>query len=334
VPALTGAFLPGQTQTGWDANLAATTVVDYLFNGTPSSLAYGARTLTSPLLGAEDFAEYALYNDSDVKDSNPPNHNPNGNSWIFFGNAIPFYNTGWGSSSPIGGSSDTREDAGTASFLGSGSGYYANSTSSSYQSAYNGPGDDAGALPLVVPNLPLQVTQPDSAVQGQLSTGLTAAQVSITAALIDINAPLNVGVSRNVNVVLPATLGSSLAAYRAQWQQGTVSSPLYTIPESSLGLGVEGVTATYNAQTHQITLSSLATSSSTVSALLTGGIVSTVSTGKINVIGGPGITSVTNATGIPLVLSGIDAGATQVTGVVEINDTLRQVSTRYVYTPG
>ncbi|MFM8220069.1 MAG: hypothetical protein ACKOJF_14250, partial [Planctomycetaceae bacterium] len=101
--------------------------------------------------------------------------------------------------------------------------------------------------------------------------------------------------------------------------------PLYTIPESSLGLGVEGVTATYNAQTHQITLSSLATSSSTVSALLTGGIVSTVSTGKINVIGGPGITSVTNATGIPLVLSGIDAGATQVTGVVEINDTLRQV---------
>ena len=334
VPALTGAFLPGQTTTGWDANLAATTVVDYVFNGTPSSLAYGARTLTSPQLGAEDFAEYSLYNDSGVKDSNPPNSNPNGTSWIFFGNAIPFYNTGFGSSSPIGGSSDTREDAGTASYLGSGSGYYTNGSSSYYQFAYNGTGADAGALPLVVPNLPLQVTQPDSAVQGQLSTGLTAAQVSITAALIDINAPLNVGVSRNVNVVLPANLGPSLAAYRAQWQLGTVSSPLWTIPESSLGVGVEGVTATYNAQTHEITLSSLATSSSNVSALLTGGIVSTVSTGKINVIGGPGITSVTNATGIPLVLSGIDSGATQVTGVVEINDTLRQVSTRYVYIPG
>jgi hypothetical protein len=332
IPALTGAFLPGQTTTGWDANLAATTVVDYLFNGTSSTLANGAQTLANSTMSADTFAEYYLYKDSGVKSSNSPNSNPNGSSWIYFGNSIPFYNTGWSNGNGFGSTSDNQSDAGQASWTGSGSGFFANSDY--YQFAYNGVSANAGALPYVVPNLPLSVTQPESVVQKQLSSGLTAAQVSITAALIDINAPLNVGVSRNLNVVLSASLGATLSVYRAAWQAGTQTNPTYTIPETALGVGIEGVTATYNAQTNEITLGSIATSSATVSALLTGGMVSTVSTGKINMIGGPGITSITNATGIPLVLSGIDSGATQVTGIVEINDTIQQTSTKYVYIPG
>ena len=70
-------------------------MVDYLLNGASSQLANGAQTLANPSLSPAAFAEYNMYNDSNVKSGTAPSTNPNGVSWIFFGNSIPYYNTGW-----------------------------------------------------------------------------------------------------------------------------------------------------------------------------------------------------------------------------------------------
>ena len=191
-----------------------------------------------------------------------------------------------------------------------------------------------GNLPVFLPDQPIYAQGVDSSISPYLTGGLTAAQVSITALMIDINAPLNVGISNNININLTAALGTTLSNYQASYQNGNQSSPLYQIPSSYLGGNNVDFTATYNAQTNQISLSSIATTSAQVGAVLIGQIVSTTSWGNINMIGGPGLASINNSTGIPLVVNGIDSGSIEVSGTIEIQDSLSGINTKYVYQPG
>lgn len=189
-------------------------------------------------------------------------------------------------------------------------------------------------MPVFLPDQPIYAQGVDSSISPYLTGGLTAAQVSITALMIDINAPLNVGISNNININLTAALGTTLSNYQASYQNGNQSSPLYQIPSSYLGGNNVDFTATYNAQTNQISLSSIATTSAQVGAVLIGQIVSTTSWGNINMIGGPGLASINNSTGIPLVVNGIDSGSIEVSGTIEIQDSLSGINTKYVYQPG
>ena len=334
IPSYAYAFIPGQTNTGaWNANLAATAAADYLFNGVSISNGPDARQLISSTLSLNTFAQNSFYNDGYSKGNKPSSDtHASGSSTILFGNSTPWAD--FDESSNTAGA-DTQSDQEYASFMGSG-GILANASPNWYQfgNTYYDTGANGGAVPLVLPDQPILAQAQVSAISPYLTGGLTAAQVSLTALLIDVNAPLNVGISKNINIHLTASLGTTLTQFQANFQNGTVTSPLYSIPASYLGAGASGFTATYNAQTNQITLSSIASTSGQVSALLVGQIISTTTWGKINMIGGPGLASINNGTGIPLVLEGIDSGSTEVVGTIEIKDSLKQLNTKYVYQPG
>ncbi|MDG2382870.1 MAG: hypothetical protein P8N76_14470, partial [Pirellulaceae bacterium] len=182
------------------------------------------------------------------------------------------------------------------------------------------------------PSVPLTSAGQDSAYQAYITGGLTAAQVAINAKTIDINAPLNVGKPRALAIAFGEELGQTLTNYQQRYQAKDVTNPVYSIDPAEFGVDASDISATYDARTNEITLAAFA-ASARVGVLLEGQIVSTMSDALINMVGGVSIVSVENNSGIPLVLDGIDAGATEVTGTVEIRDTLQQQTTRYVYHP-
>ncbi len=182
------------------------------------------------------------------------------------------------------------------------------------------------------PSVPLTSAGQDSAYQAYITGGLTAAQVAINAKTIDINAPLNVGKPRALAIAFGEELGQTLTNYQQRYQAKDVTNPVYSIDPAEFGVNASDISATYDARTNEITLAAFA-ASARVGVLLEGQIVSTMSDALINMVGGVSIVSVENNSGIPLVLDGIDAGATEVTGIVEIRDTLQQQTTRYVYHP-
>ncbi len=299
------AFQPGRTTTGWNANLAATAAYDYLIaTHNLSVIGPGARQLDESYTELSQFypenAEYTY--------------------GILFGNAAPYQ----------GNYQDTTATQGQTSYTGSGNILSANGSYVLVGDGNNG----QGYLPVFLPDQTIFAQGQDSQVSPYLMGGLTAAQVSITALIIDINAPINVGISTNININLTAGLGTTLTQYQASYQGGTVTSPIYSIPASYLGTGEIDFTAIYNAQTNQITISPIATTSAQVGAILKGKIISTTSWGKINMIGGPGLASINNETGMELVLEGISSGTTEVSGTIEIQDTLKLQNTKYVYQPG
>ena len=300
------AFQPGKTTTGWNANLAATAAVDYIYNGVSSANGPGMKQLNSSAYQNMDSLGFnQLYNGSTYQ--------------IVFGNSAPYQGNG----------ADTQSLQETASSLGSGG-----ILAASYPN-YFGVGSNTstqGNLPVVLPDQTIYAEGLDSAVSPYLTGGLTAAQVSITAYYIDINAPLNVGISTNININFTAALGTTLNQFQKNYQNGG-GTPSYQIPASYLGGDNADFTATYNAQTNQITLSPIATTSAQVGALLAGRIISTTSWGNINMTGGPGLASINNGTGIPLVLGGINSGSAQVSGTIEIQDSLSGNNTKYVYNP-
>jgi hypothetical protein len=302
------AFQPGQTTTGWNANLAATSAADYIYNGNWYNYAPGMKQLNTNYQYQLDTIGYnQLYNSSNYQ--------------IIFGNSAPYQ----------GNAQDSQTIQEQTSSTGSGG-----ILAASYPN-YFGVGNNSstqGNLPVFLPDQPIYAQGVDSTISPYLSGGLTAAQVSITALMIDINAPLNVGISNNININLTAALGTTLTQFQTSYQNGNQSSPLYQITGNYLGGNNVDFTATYNAQTNQITLSPIATTSAQVGAVLAGKIVSTTSWGNINMIGGPGLASINNNTGIPLVVDGINSGSTEVSGTIEIQDSLSGINTKYVYQPG
>lgn len=323
------AFMPGRTATGIDPNLVATAAVDYLYNATAAANGPGSRTLKSTTNSLDAFAQNVLYLDGYSKVKNPSkNDHAQETSVIAFGNSIPYWNTGR-KNSITWNATDTHSRA--ISDTTSGSGGFLQNSFYQFGNLHDDTGADNGGLPYVLPDQPIFASAPLSAVTSKLTGGLTAAQVSITARTIDINGPLNVGSSNNFEIEFPESLASTLATVRGNYQAGKSTSAVYTI---DLGPAASEFTATYDAAANQITLHPIATTAAHVSALLTGQVISTMAQASINMIGGPGVGSIVNATGIPLVIEGIDSGSVEVTGTVEIRDTLQNQTTRYEYQPG
>ncbi|MEY4567381.1 MAG: hypothetical protein RLY14_2351, partial [Planctomycetota bacterium] len=177
--------------------------------------------------------------------------------------------------------------------------------------------------------IPLAASGPTHVITPQLGQGITAAQIAIFAKVIDINAPLKVGKTENLSVTLSSDLGTQFRNHKAAYDSGSTSNPLLVV--QNVCQDSPDVTATYDARTHQITLSSM-TLSQSIRVLLDGQIISTVDGSMVQLLGGPGgTTQVWNQTGIPLILNNIDAGAANITGSVEFRDTATQINTRYIY---
>ena len=320
-------FYPGYTSSAsFNASLAATAAVDYLYNSTPT--ATGGNNLTTTTTSLY-FLESVLYNDAYSKGSvNSKTHSGANTSIIPFSNSIPYYNMSKGNAQGwYDQSGNVDSFANTAS-----GGILANNASSAYQLGNtSGNPTSLGYLPYILPDQPIYATGNLSPLTStSLSAGLTAAQVYIEAGYIDINSPINVGSASNLNLVLSASLGQTLAGYRSTYVANPTSNAEYDIT-TDLVDAPAGVTASYNAQTQQITLSDIAAGAATVSCLLHGKLMSTTSNGQINMIGGSGLNSITNNTGMALVLQGISTGSTQINATVEIQDLQKNQNTKYVY---
>jgi hypothetical protein len=320
-------FYPGYTSAAsFNASLAATAAVDYLYNSTPTSTGGNNLNTTTTMLY---FLESVLYNDAYSKGSvNSKTHSGPNTSIIPFSNSIPYYNMSNGNAQ---GWNDQSGNVDSFANTASG-GILANNASSAYQLGNtSGNPTSLGYLPYILPDQPIYATGNLSPLTStSLSAGLTAAQVYIEAGYIDINSPINVGSASNLNLVLSASLGQTLAGYRSTYVANPTSNAEYDIT-ADLADAPAGVTASYNAQTQQITLSDIAAGAATVSCLLHGKLMSTTSNGQINMIGGSGLNSITNNTGMALVLQGISTGSTQINATVEIQDLQKNQNTKYVY---
>ncbi len=211
---------------------------------------------------------------------------------------------------------------GAASHVGSGRGFLKNETSSTYQAS------DGTDYPLVVPSLPVEAMGWTESVSQQLTGSVTAAQLFINAETIDVNAPINIGKLHNLSIIFDEALGTKLALYRIDYQIGLEPNPLYEIP--GIGAQASDISATYDARTNDITLSAV-NSAAHMTAFLEGQIISTLEGSLINMMGGLGLASIQNNSGIPLILNDIDSGTAAVRANVEFRDHLSGINTRYEY---
>ncbi|HEV3085266.1 MAG TPA: hypothetical protein VGY66_36260, partial [Gemmataceae bacterium] len=192
----------------------------------------------------------------------------------------------------------------------------------------------------------------------QNSSAIYGGQVSIHAQTIDINGGITAGQPTTWSANLPAALtspiewlfgivggipigGGPLSIYRYYYQHGLVGNPLFNIPLNTVASGDAQITATYNAQTNQITVDNVSASSGGGFVKLNGAIISTDTLGKIHVNGGLGQVTVNNQTGIPLLIQNIYTGNSAATAAsiskVDITDTNLPATsnqTLYVYQPG
>jgi len=245
-----------------------------------------------------------------------------GDSYVYFGDDLP-----WVGSIPHDGTSGT---ASTLSPIGQA---YAISSDSSSQ--FN-----EGYFP-VVPVEPLVQSSGNTGYLysdqsgPQASADVVGGQIVIKADTIDIDGSITAGQPTIWSLELPATLDGALAFDKLLFDQGG-AGPVFNIPLATLTPGDAQITATYNAQTNQITVENLTASSGGGFVALDGNIISVNTLGQINVRGGLGQVTVDNQTGIPLVVQNIYAGASTNAAVsqVDIIDTLKQTQTLYVYQSG
>ncbi|MFN9373585.1 MAG: lectin-like domain-containing protein, partial [Planctomycetaceae bacterium] len=309
IPVPTSFFLPGLVAAGsgvtYNPYLAVTTAVNAKFNPNGS------------YLNAWDLVSQSVVG---------PVNSPTATSYVYFGDAMPYL---WGY-----GNDDSRNYAIEQTNLGSNNMITGTDAQLAYLLGSGGSDYNMGYLPLIMPNLPLaaQGNSVPSAVSNALDGGITAAAVSITANIIDLNAQLNVGRQGNLALTLGAHLGELLQAYQASYQANPLTvSPIYVIPAAEL---TAGVSASFNCLTGEITVDPVLLGTANVEVILTGQIMSSLQGSAINVSGGPGTSYVNNYTGFPVVLSGLHAGAASLQGTVIINDTFQQTTSIYTYAPG
>ena len=306
VPNVTSLFYPGQTSTGFNANLAATTAADYFFN--PNGIAQNAWAFTANLVGPKPWGG---------------SNNGNGYSWIYFGDAMPYVNgTGNDDTGPV-----------AQQYTQQGSNNAFTQTTTTYYTYTIGNGDNGlGQTPLVMPNLPLKAVGTTNIAASSLNANsITAAQISITASIIDLNSNIVAGTAANLTLTLSSALGTTLNQFQTQYNNGQQSNPIYSIPSSDL---IPGVTATYSALTGQITVSQISLGTDSVQVSLTGQMMSSVANTSIFVQGGPGTSTIQNNTNIPVTFQGITTGSAQLRGSININDTYANKQTLYLYQPG
>ncbi|MFM8288250.1 MAG: hypothetical protein ACKOGA_16275, partial [Planctomycetaceae bacterium] len=307
VPTLDSFFLPGLTSSGYNANLVVTTAVDYLFN--PNGTAQSAFDFTQ---------QHVVGTTSNTT-------NGTGTSYIFFGDAMPYL---WGT-----GNDDNATYAGNQAQTGSNNNFATGGSNGGLTYTIGSGDKGMGNTPLIMPNLPLQATGTSSTPAAANLTGsITAAAVSITADIIDLNGPINVGHQGNASLRLSPGLGLLLRNYQAQYNQSpSTVAAVYQIPAFELP---DDVSATYSCLTGQITVNQLTAGTSQAQVLLTGQIMSSVAGGAINLSGGAGACEIENLTGLPVVLAGVGNGSYIPQGTVTINDTFANLTTIYTYSPG
>ena len=322
VPVLGSFFYPGQTSTGFNANLAVTTAINSWFN--PNSTAQSATTFSKLVEGTSTNTA-----------------NTQGTSWIFFGDPNPY----------AGGviNDDTTTDATSLTNSGSNNAF---TGSNLYYTIGSGSGG-GGNLPLILPNLPIRANGSSNSVSIPSPSGITASTIIINSTIIDLNSTITAGTLGNLTLTLGSSLSSALTTFQSQYNSGAQTNPIYTIPSSYLTTSVTGtsgelgssgttspwlispsVTATYSALTQQITVDQISLGTSTVNVSLTGQIMSSLAGSSIVMQGGAGISNIQNNTGIPVILNGITTGSAQVKGSVVINDYFSNQQTQYVYQPG
>jgi hypothetical protein len=256
---------------------------------------------------------------------------PANQSTVYFGDAVPY---------ALG--DDSSGTASTLTGIASGG-----ALSGNYRLGSGGASNNNGYFPLI-PVEPLS-TSATSYTSADL-TGSTASsaiygkQVSINAQTLDINGDITAGQPTNWSLDLPASLTTpftgALWLDQMDYQLG-LHGPIFDIPVSTLAPGDSQITATYNAETNQITVDNVSASSGGGAIRLKGGIISSNQLGHIHINGGLGQVHVNNHTGIPLVLqqiyAGSDSQAGSVASTVDITDTNQPAATRqtlYVYQPG
>lgn len=196
-------------------------------------------------------------------------------------------------------------------------------------------GAERGVFPLVPLNT--NGTFPTSASVSSPQTrslggSINAGNIAVTARYIDINGPINVGVTNpSISLILGASLQSMINQFQQSYDAGSGASPEVSIDSY---LGDSGLTGYYDAQSQQIILSPYAINAGKVAATFQGGIISTTGSGKVSMTSDPNGISIINQTNKPLVLEGITATGTAPTGIVEFQDTLSNSATVYVYEAG
>jgi len=176
----------------------------------------------------------------------------------------------------------------------------------------------------------------------QKSSAIYGGQVSINAQTIDINGGITAGQPTNWSLNLSTGLATVLQIYKLFYDLGFYTNPDFDIPLNTVATGDAQITATYNAQTNQITVDNVSASSGGGFVNLHGAIISTDTLGDIHVNGGLGQVTVNNQTGIPLVIQNIytgnNASAAASFSKVDITDTNQsdasKQQTLYVYQPG
>lgn len=262
-----------------------------------------------------------------------------GSGVIFFGSEIPYLWAGGPTDVTAGTGFLTDSDLGYLDTLSNAQGYSTAASGNPNDSGLNvtqgtGP-PERGIFPVVPLNTngtfptSASVTTPQTR---SLGGSITAGNIAVTARYIDINGPINVGVTNQaISLILGASLQSMIDQYQQSYDAGGGTNPEISIDGY---LGDSGLTGYYDAQSKQIILSPYAINAGKVAATFNGGIISTTGSGKIRMTSDPNAVSIVNQTNVPLVLEGITATGTVPTGIVEFQDTLSNSATIYVYEAG
>ena len=250
-------------------------------------------------------------------------------SIVFIGDSFPYVTSG---DSSVGTNEAWSYDAG----------YTGSATGSTYEVA----SANTGAYFPTIPSLTLTQTIATSAASTEPvpppDPSIFGGGLAINALSIDLNGEIDVGqAGTNWSVDLPAALTSVLNAYEQAFDAGTQLDPVYNIPEADLATvqtGDSQITATYNAQTNQITVNDVVAALTGGNASLTGEIISTNPQALIKFEDGIGKITVNNQTGIPVVVQNIDSGSAASTSL-DITDTTPTLfgksatQSLYVYQP-
>ncbi|HEY6258284.1 MAG TPA: hypothetical protein VIY51_21075, partial [Xanthobacteraceae bacterium] len=170
--------------------------------------------------------------------------------------------------------------------------------------------------------------------------------------------PLTFQITFNPVYKTVVTGGGAIAAYQLEYQLGQQSlrsgshnatayeglSASYVVPNlSTIGLGDQVITTTYNTVSNTLSLSNVNASSGGGFVLLDGKIINTSpqSRGNINVNGGLGQVTINNQTGLAVTVNAVNTGSTTngqpLVSRVKIVDRLQadaSNTTTYLYTPG
>jgi hypothetical protein len=197
----------------------------------------------------------------------------------------------------------------------------------------------------IIPAVPLSFTPTVTPSEPPSSTVSVTGLITIVAGTVNLDTTITAGQVNNYSLSLPASLlttdsgnFTNIDKFRQTWPTLHGLNPIETLPLTTVESGDQTISATYNADTNQITIDDVYSNTIPPQVVVDGDIVNTISGSQINVASGVGNVTVDNETGIPVVIHNVDTG-TNAPGIVDIINTDPKLSvssdqTLYVYTPG